>query len=117
MTARSFSFLFNELNENSQPTVLAENSIILEEVEPEKISRRLPYHENRFVTPTTDKPTLAGIHITQKNAVGFTLKFSDMKFYAMSSIKFMKNSKIMICRCSKITRCRTRCRILYKGNC
>ena len=108
MTERSFSFLFNELNEDSQPTVLAEDSIILEEVEPEKILRRLPYHENRFIKPTPDQPTLAGIHITQKNAVGFTLKFSDMNFYTMTTVKFMKDSKMLICWCPKLTRCRTR---------
>ena len=66
MTDVTYSFLFNEINDLSQRTVLAEESIILTEVEPEKVIRRLPFYENRFIVPTTNLPTLAGLHISQK---------------------------------------------------
>ena len=116
----NYSFLFQTIidrsnNDSCQPTILEDHSVILTEVDPEKLLRRLPYYENKDIIPTSDLPTLGGIHISQKNLVAFTLRFSDLKFYSMNSRIFIKNTNILSLRCSKSSRCKAKCRIIFKG--
>ena len=39
--------------------------------------RRMPYVENFHEQVTESKPTLAGIHISRRNVLGFTLRTED----------------------------------------
>ena len=48
------------------------------------LKRRIPYIENLHINPTNTKPTMGGVHISQRTGLGSTLRYPDGLFYAMS---------------------------------
>ena len=83
----SDSFL-NALNDTDQSMNLSQSmnlNLTVEDVQSQQneiqrnqllsqAKRRMPYVENFHIPPTETKPTLAGIHLSRFNTLGFTLR-------------------------------------------
>ena len=72
----SFNFSLNSTNNLTEP--LPENVPVFSTKK-----RRMPYLENFFTPPTNTRPTMAGVHYTQRDGLGFTIRFMD-GFHSMS---------------------------------
>ena len=64
-------FTFEMLNE-----VLAKSDTVT-------LKRRVPWIESLSTPPTDVLPSLAGVHSSERNAIGKTFRFPDGKCYAM----------------------------------
>ena len=87
-----------------------------------KLKRPAPYLQNYHIPPTDTKPTIAGIHFSEKGALEFTLRYPDNKYYILSPSYRTKgvipiNKKgILAARCFKgpLRNCKGKAKLKYK---
>ena len=73
---RNFSFGFSFASTIQEPPTV-------HMVDLRKAKRYIPYLENFHVQPTDRKPTIAGIHFSERGGLEFTIRYPD-NYYIMS---------------------------------
>ena len=76
---KNFSFGIYFVSTRNEP----QNETIQRNVPVTGHKRPMPYIENFHITPV-ERPTMAGIHYSERNGLGFTLRYPDGLFYSMS---------------------------------
>ena len=96
---------------DSDLSTFSTDTLSTDTIPEEEYKRRLLYLENKELVPTTTKPTLAGIHLSQRNVPIFTLRHFDTKYYTMvihsrsaNEITTTKNNFVKLC--CKIRSCK-----------
>ena len=109
----SFGFSFNSTRN------LPQNETTERSVPVHEHKRPLPYIKNFLETPV-EKPTMAGIHYSQRSGLGFTLRFPDGLFYSLSpsykkkGVLPLNKEGILFTRCFKGNRkCKAKSRLKY----